>query len=84
MNKVTSSCIFCQLLKSNQDTYLLEQSQYGVAILDINPISDGHTLVISKTCFSSFIKASEKVISDLVIFSQKMINKLQLILKPKG
>ena len=42
------SCIFCQIIKGESHAYKVYEDDLTLAFLDINPISDGHTLVIPK------------------------------------
>jgi len=41
-------CPFCLILQNKIPSYKLEENKKSLAILEINPLSPGHTLVISK------------------------------------
>lgn len=41
-------CIFCLILQGKVPSYKLDENKSSLAILDINPLSKGHSLVISK------------------------------------
>ncbi|MBI5797925.1 HIT family protein [Candidatus Woesearchaeota archaeon] len=43
-----SDCIFCKILAGELPSWKVYEDDYALAILDINPASKGHTLVISK------------------------------------
>lgn len=47
-----SNCIFCKIVNSEIDAYIVGENKHAIAFLDVNPISNGHTLVIPKkhTC----------------------------------
>lgn len=44
----TEDCIFCLILKGKIKAYRLDENKKALAILEINPLSPGHTIVISK------------------------------------
>lgn len=41
-------CIFCQIAHHEAPARIIHEDEFVIAILDIDPISDGHTLVIPK------------------------------------
>lgn len=41
-------CIFCQIVQYKEPAYIVYEDDLVMAILDIDPISDGHTLIIPK------------------------------------
>jgi histidine triad (HIT) family protein len=43
-----NSCIFCQITKHEAPAHIVHEDELVMAILDIDPISDGHTLIIPK------------------------------------
>jgi histidine triad (HIT) family protein len=42
------SCIFCKILAGQAEAYRIYEDELSLAILDINPFSKGHCLVIPK------------------------------------
>lgn len=47
-----SDCVFCRILAGELPSWKVYEDDYALAILDINPASKGHTLVISKRHYS--------------------------------
>ncbi len=41
-------CIFCSIVKEETPSYKIAENEEAIAILDINPVSEGHTLIIPK------------------------------------
>lgn len=41
-------CIFCQIINSKAPSYKVYEDTYTIAFLDINPITDGHVLLLPK------------------------------------
>ncbi|MHA1975472.1 MAG: HIT family protein [Candidatus Hodarchaeales archaeon] len=42
------SCIFCKIIAGEMPSYKVYEDEKTIAILDINPIARGHTLIIPK------------------------------------
>lgn len=42
------NCIFCKIVKHEVDSHIIYEDSSVIAVLDIDPITDGHTLVIPK------------------------------------
>lgn len=45
-------CIFCKMVKGEIPVYKIYEDEKVLAFLDINPDSDGHTLIIPKEHFT--------------------------------
>ena len=41
-------CLFCKIIKGEIPCYKIYENEFVLAFLDINPDSDGHTLIIPK------------------------------------
>lgn len=44
-------CLFCKIISGDIPCYKLYEDEFVLAFLDINPDSNGHTLIIPKTHF---------------------------------
>ncbi|MDD3244568.1 MAG: HIT family protein [Candidatus ainarchaeum sp.] len=44
-------CIFCKIISGDVPCYKIYEDEYVLAFLDINPVVNGHTLVIPKKHF---------------------------------
>lgn len=66
-------------------SYKLCENEHAIAILDVNPISDGHTLIISKKHYQNFSSCPDEVLSSMSLLSKQVANKLfNSPLKPWG
>ena len=50
------SCIFCTLPRER----VIDSNSYGLVVRDAFPISEGHTLIISRRHFASFFELANK------------------------
>ena len=51
---MTEDCLFCKIISGEIPSYRVYEDEAVYAFLDINPASEGHTLVAPKKHFDSF------------------------------
>ena len=68
-------CIFCNILQDKVPCYKIDENKSNLAILEINPLSKGHSLVISKE--------HKKLSSSAFTLANKIAKKLKTKLKPE-
>ena len=80
------ACLFCEIVKKGIKAYFVEENEEAVAILDAFPVSDGHTLIITKKHFENIAEVDEKSWEYLLPLMKKIINKLKnnLPILPQG
>ena len=71
-------CIFCSIISENVESYKIDESENTIAILEINPISRGHILVIPKNHSSN-----EKTSREALSLAKKISKKIKKSLNPK-
>ncbi len=60
MTDKKEKCLFCDVASKKLPSYLIHENDNYVAVLDINPISKGHTLIISKEHTLNYLFSKEK------------------------
>ena len=78
-NKGTQECIFCSIISEKIHSYKVDENKNASAILEINPISTAHVLIIPKK-HSSF---KEKIPKDISSLSEKISKKIKKEFSPK-
>ena len=71
-------CIFCSIAEETTKSYKLDENKSAIAILDINPLSKGHSLIIPKKH-----KTIEKLPSSVLSLAKKIAKKIKSKLKPE-
>lgn len=56
-------CIFCRIIASQIPCHKVYEDESVIAFLDINPVSEGHTLVVPKEHFEKFDECSTETIA---------------------
>ena len=74
-----NQCIFCSIVEGSIQAYKIDEDKKAIAILEINPISKGHTIIVPK----EHISDSKKISKGIFSFAEKVAKKIKLKLKPK-
>jgi histidine triad (HIT) family protein len=53
-------CLFCQIITGEVSSYKVYEDEHSMAILDIFPVSPGHTLVLAKKHFETLSDMDEE------------------------
>ena len=61
----TDDCIFCKIVAGEIPCHKIYENGEVLAFLDVNPLSDGHTLVIPKLHFLSVDQCPSEILSSI-------------------
>ncbi|MFH0990471.1 MAG: HIT family protein [bacterium] len=79
-----SDCVFCQIIAGKNSAELIYEDALVIAILDINPIHLGHTLVIPKVHYSTFLDLPIETVNSVLQATQQISKALMIGLKLEG
>lgn len=77
-------CIFCKILNKQIPNYTVYEDDFVLAFLDIFPHAKGHTVVIPKKHFETFLELGETEAKDLIVGIKKVMERLDQVLQPDG
>ncbi len=77
-------CIFCKIVKGDIPSIKIYEDDDVFAFADINPISEGHSLIIPKAHAENIWEISEKDLTAIAAASKKIAGAIQEALKPAG
>ena len=77
-------CIFCNIVKGEIPCCKVYENDRVLSFSDINPISDGHTLVIPKNHAENIWEISEDDLMAIHRASQKIAGAIKKTLRPDG
>ena len=77
-------CLFCKIVQKKIKDDIIAENEGAIAILDIHPASDGHTLLITKEHFANISEINEKSWNYLLPLMKNIINRLQVAFQPSG
>ena len=79
-----SDCIFCKLANGVFPTNFIYEDEDFKVILDANPATKGHSLILPKKHFKNLLDADEEILKKALPLAKKLSNKLIEVLKCDG
>lgn len=65
-----SDCVFCRILKGEIPAQLVHEDDRAVALLDINPVAPGHTLVLPRAHHETWTDLPPELAAHLSLVAQ--------------
>lgn len=69
--------IFTKIINGKIDSFKVLENENFLAFLDVNPVKDGHTLVIPKLQVDYIYDLPEDIFKELFVFSKKVAKMLE-------
>jgi histidine triad (HIT) family protein len=69
--------IFTRIIRGEIPAFRIAEDDFFLAFLDINPLREGHTLVIPKIETDRFFDLEEKFLSKILVFSKPIANAIE-------
>ena len=79
-----TDCIFCKILNKEIPNHTVYEDDFVLAFLDIFPHASGHTVVVPKKHFDTFLDMTETEPVSFLASVRKVMEKLNTVLKPDG
>lgn len=71
------STIFTRIINGEIPCYKIAEDQNNFAFLDINPLVEGHTLVVPKVEQDQLFDLNDAQLADLVLFAKKIAQRIK-------
>lgn len=68
-------CLFCKIIKGEIPCYKIYENEFVLAFLDINPDSDGHTLIIPKNHYKDIDDINNNTLNE-IFKAAKVVKKI--------
>lgn len=78
------NCIFCKIINGDIPCYKIYEDDLVVAFLDINPISNGHTLIVPKQHFQDLYDIDNNVLNHILEIAKKIAKQITAKLNCDG
>ncbi len=83
MNRLPD-CIFCQIVAGDAPCHRVWEDDLVLVFMDIFPVTDGHTLVITKEHFESIFEASSESLQAVAAATKRVAAAIRKVLAPDG
>lgn len=60
-----NDCIFCKIIKGEIPSKTIYENEFVLAFMEINPVSDGHILLIPKKHYTNFLDTPNETITEM-------------------
>ncbi len=77
-------CVFCQLRDGKLPSTKVAEDERALAIMDINPINDGHVLILTKTHAETLFEISEDDLLAAARLARRVAAGIRTGLAPDG
>lgn len=72
--------IFTKIIKGEIPSYKIAEDDRFFAFLDINPLGEGHTLVVPKEEIDYIFDLNAEVLADMMVFAQKIAKAIKEVI----
>lgn len=77
-------CVFCEIIAGNIPSRKVYEDEHVLAIMDINPLSAGHTLVMPKKHTDDFITADTETVHQVIDVTHTLAERIVKALGAQG
>jgi len=84
MAEEIENCVFCKIIRGEIKSEILKQSANFIAIKDINPVSEGHALIVPKAHYTTLLDLPEELGAELMKFAKEIASELMETKKGSG
>jgi histidine triad (HIT) family protein len=77
-------CILCRIAKGDAPASVVYEDQDVMAILDINPVQKGHTLVIPKKHYVNIWDIDPEVLTKITVVTKRVAHRMQEVMGTEG
>lgn len=81
---MSDDCIFCKIITGDIPSFKLYEDAMTLAFMDINPVHDGHALVIPKEHAPNLFTVSADALAATTSTAQKIASAVNRTLEPDG
>lgn len=66
-------CVFCQIITKEASAHIVYEKEKAIAFLDIDPIYDGHILVVPKLHENTITKIPSDYLTEIMDIAKKIV-----------
>ncbi len=77
-------CIFCGIVRGEAPCFKVYEDELTLAFMDVLPVADGHTLVVTKQHFENIFEASPEALSAVTATAARVARAIREELGPEG
>ena len=81
---MNQECIFCKIINGDIPSYKLYEDEFVIAFLDVNPETNGHTLIVPKKHYKDIYDIDDETLSHIFKCAREIATKITTKLNSDG
>ncbi len=81
---MSPSCIFCEIVRGAAPAFTVYEDQHTLVFMDAFPVTDGHTLVVTKAHCTDLFDASPSELQAVMDTAKRVAHALREVVHPDG
>lgn len=81
---MSEDCIFCAIVAGDLPAEIIDSDDHTVTLMDINPATRGHALVIPRRHAEDLLAISEEDLRHTAVAAQRVAKRMEQTLAPDG
>jgi histidine triad (HIT) family protein len=77
-------CIFCQIVEGSAPSFQVDEDASTLSFLDLFPVAQGHTLVVTKAHFENVFEATPEALAEIGAASRRVAHAIRTAISPDG
>ena len=66
-------CVFCEIINRQSPAYIVYENDQLMSFLDIEPINEGHVLIVPKQHVDTIAELSDGMLADIMRIAKQMV-----------
>ena len=79
-----AACIFCRIERGDAPCALVYRDDRVLAFMDIQPVTRGHTLIVTREHFENVYDVSEQALVAVASLSRRLATAIREVIAPEG
>jgi histidine triad (HIT) family protein len=79
-----AACIFCRIERGDAPCALVYRDDLVLAFMDIQPVTRGHTLIVTREHFENVYDVSERALVAVASLSRRLAPAIREVIAPEG
>ncbi len=83
-DRTMTDCIFCKIAAAAATAAMVYEDEQTLAFMDIFPVTDGHTLVVTRQHFTNIFEATPEALQPVAATAKRVAHAIEQVLHPDG
>jgi histidine triad (HIT) family protein len=79
-----SDCVFCKIVRGEAPAHRICEDDRTIAFMDVNPVTEGHVLVVTKEHFTTVFEATPEALLAVMLTAKRLAHAIRVVLDPAG